>query len=241
MRNKYILTFAFALFSILGMAQEKTYTSRLSFGVGRADVMDTYLSPYSYTGFGFLVGFEKEYTHTLRRLDMYVNYTENPAGNVDDYSWTMKYGIGHLLTLKQSVNNLELKVGGIGVGNFGILYNERNGNNPAQAKISLTANVIGRAAYQLKNTRLQASLEIPVIGIAYSPMFGQSYYEEWELGNSDHNCVFAHIGNMPSMHLRLTAGYHKWLIGADFRVDQSKFNHLRYHEYQQSFVIGYEF
>lgn len=240
MKQKYLFALVLTLFSIMGMAQEKTSTSRLFMGVGSADVMDTYLSPYSYTGLGVLVGFEKEYTHTLHRLDMYINYTENPARNANDYSWVMQYGIGHLQTLNQSVNNLELKVGGIGVSNMGVLYNDRNGNNPCQAKLSLTANAIGRASYQLKNTRLQASVEIPIIGIAYSPMFGQSYYEEWELGNSDHNCVFAHIGNMPSLHFRLTAEYHRWLVGYDCRMDQSKFNHLRYHEYQHSFVVGYE-
>ena len=134
-------------------------------------------------------------------------------------------------------------------GYLGGVYNERNGNNPAQGKAELTVDLSAKLKWDFNLLRRRMSLSyqlaVPLIGVAFSPEYGQSYYEAFSLEDGHTNAVFAHVGNMPSMRhllsldipirkasstaLRLTyAGYFM----------QSEFNKLRYHSYTHSFMVG---
>jgi hypothetical protein len=131
--------------------------------------------------------------------------------------------------------------------NLGGIWNTRNSNNPGQAKFDICVDLSAMAYYNLRigksNILLRYQMNVPFVGAAFSPNYGQSYYEIFSLGHYDHNAVFAHIGNMPSMRHLLTAdiplGRHILRIGYNGQFNQSTFNELRYHSYSHNFMIGF--
>ena len=86
-------------------------------------------------------------------------------------------------------------------------------------------------------------VSFPLMGIAFSPNYGQSYYEAFNLGHYDHNVVFAYPGNMPSMRHKLTLDIpikrYTLRVGYVAQFHQSMFNHLKYHSYAHDFMIGF--
>lgn len=221
------------------------HVSRMLVGIGHTDVMDTYLSPYSYKGARLDIVFDKRYSHTLHRIELHGSATENPAGNVNEYEGGAAYSVAHLFDVIAK-GRFSLNIGLMGSAYAGGLYNERNGNNPAQAKVSLLGKCAAVAQYDFnwlhRTMRLEYMAEFPLLGVAYSPQFGQSYYEEFSIGNYDHNCVVAHTFNTPSYthHLLVEFPVCKSTIYFGYRgvIDQSKYNHLRYHSYNHSLLIG---
>ena len=236
----YILFF---LLPMCLMAQEKQEsTTRLFVGGGWADVLDTYLSPYSYKGSVFNLTIEKQYEHTMHRTSLHMSLLDNPAGNVNEYEFGMAYGIAHHFQLMKK-GAFNLKAGPLGHMYVGGIYNERNGNNPGQAKLSLMLDASALATYDFhllhKDFQLEYSIDIPFFGLAYSPQFGQSYYEEFVLGNYDHNCVIAHPFNTPSLRQRLVVDFKLGRRGCLYwgyngEMFQTKYNGLRHHSYLHS-------
>ena len=222
---------------------------RLLMGIGSANVMDTYLSPYSYKYNDVRIDIICE---NLRKkgvdgVGLHLATMENMARNVREYDIGLYVQSSYYL-LQKSMGAFGVKVGPMGYLYVGGLYNERNGNNPAQARLSLMADLAALATYDFslwnKNFQLEYSLDIPFVGVAYSPQFGQSYYEQFMLGDYDHNCVFAHFVNTPSIRHRLLLNFpffnKRWFVGYNGVMDQSKYNGLRYHSYSHQFIIGWK-
>ena len=124
----------------------------------------------------------------------------------------------------------------------GFIYNTRNGNNPAQAIVSLDAGPLVHAEYSLSKVRLSYEASCPLLGLTFSPAYGQSYYEIFERGDYDHNVVPVTIASMPSLRHTLTADIPflgvTWRIGylGDYR--QQDVNHLKRHIYTSAFMVG---
>ena len=170
---------------------------------------------------------------------------DNPAGNADEmggklnyaHGWHYNWTVGHGLRLMAGA---EVHTG------IGAIYNNRNSNNPVQAKaeLDLGATVMAIYLFRIRKTpftaRYQASL--PLLGGMFSPQYGQSYYE-MSLGNYDHNVCFTHPGNAPSMRHFLTLDFP--VAGLTFRagylcdIRQSRVNGLQSHIWNHSFMIGY--
>ena len=85
-------------------------------------------------------------------------------------------------------------------------------------------------------------LDLPLVGLKFSPNYGQSYYEIFELGHYDHNICLTHPFNafssrhlitldIPFRHTTLRVGYL-----CDIR--QSHVNELKYHSYSHAFLLG---
>ncbi len=235
------------------------HTTSSMFGVGSANVLDTYLSPYNYTGTE--VRFMHERMRPTRLLqgkvmrqtlwDINGSYLENRAATANEWAAGLRFSMGWLYDCKVFTPNgknssLRVAFGPAVSGYIGGVYNTRNGNNPAQAKadicIDLTAMAYGSVRLFKRDIMLRYQMTVPFIGAAFSPNYGQSYYEAFSLGHYDHNVVFAHIGNMPSMRHLLTAdipiGRNSLRIGYNGQFNQSKFNSLRYHHYSHNFLIG---
>ena len=130
-----------AQFSIC-VAQQRETTHTTLFGVGRVNHLDTYLSPLEYTGpqFSYI-------SHTRRALRrnphvIYTtfaqgefSYTESPAQNAHDIGGSVRFDAGWGRIWRNALwKGLDLTVGGMAGGTLGLLYNDRNGNNPAQAR-----------------------------------------------------------------------------------------------------------
>ncbi|MCD8305898.1 MAG: DUF3316 domain-containing protein [Prevotella sp.] len=229
-------------------AQEKVWLA----GIGRAAVLDTYISQEHYSGIeaNLLHAMTKPLkndsawsrTHTYQ-LDF--SHTTSRAGGSADYAAMLDYSFGmhrHFTV----VRNLDIAVGAQGDFFAGGVYNTRGGNNPGQARLGIDIAPSVRAAYSFRLWRLPLRanycISAPLLGVQFSPAYGQSYYEIFVSGNRDHNVCFAYPGNAPSLDHRLTVdlffGKTALTIGYLGHCRQSKFHEIKYHYYSHSFVIG---
>lgn len=253
------------------VVDNKTSMRSTMFGIGSANVLDTYLSPYNYKGTEVRLMREtmrmtrlmdgKVSNQTL--IDINASFLENRKKTSDEYAAGVRYSIGwhYNINLRQSeqTSPLHPSTGEGAAGDFGVafgpllsanlggIWNTRNSNNPGQAKFDICVDLSAMAYYNLRigksNILLRYQMNVPFVGAAFSPNYGQSYYEIFSLDHYDHNAVFAHIGNMPSMRHLLTAdipiGRHILRVGYNGQFNQSTFNELRYHSYSHNFMIGF--
>jgi hypothetical protein len=81
----------------------------------------------------------------------------------------------------------------------GAIYMPANSNNPLSAKLrtSLGASGIWLCRYRMstKDIILRLQLDAALAGAAFSPEYGESYYEIFGLGNYDNTIKFTHPGN----------------------------------------------
>lgn len=230
----------------------KIITNAQMIGIGAVNILDTYLSPEKYRGT------ELRYiSHTLRerrdsrwsRLIVHqgnMSYSDNRSGNGGEISgaYTFSYGVHYNWNFFDG--SLNVKAGAQADVNVGFLYNTRNSNNPAQARLLLNISPSAAATYRFRlwqrNYSLRYELSVPLIGMMFSPNYGQSYYEIFSRGNYDHNIVPTTIGSTPSLRQMLTfdfsLGRTTLRLGylGDFR--QAKVNNLKYHSYSNMLVIG---
>jgi hypothetical protein len=180
------------LVSLSGYAQEETalpltYQS-ISVGGGKTSVYDSYLSPLKYSGTNISLLVERTKPTRLWKgriavqqlFHLEVADTKNPSGSSKSYAGTLEYDYG-LYYRWNPIRNIRLYTGLQGDFLAGAIYNLRNTNNPANAKIHLNLNASAMAAYtfQIKQQPIQIRYQInmPLTGMLFSPEFGQSYYE----------------------------------------------------------------
>lgn len=254
------LIIALLALPVAAMSQEadtirsaKVITNAQMLGIGAADILDTYLSQEKYSGL------EVRYiSHTIRRREgahwsrMLVHqgsfaYADNRSGNGNEIAgqYTFTYGVHYNWDLLGGC--LNIMAGGQADLDIGFLYNTRNGNNPAQARLALNISPSAAAAYRFNLGRVpfKARYEVsaPLFGVMFSPNYGQSYYEIFSRGDYDHNVVPTTIGATPSLRQMLTVdftlGKTTLRVGylGDFR--QAKVNNLKYHTYSNMFLIGF--
>ena len=196
---------------------DSSYATRATlYGVGAANMYDTYLSPQEYRGIEFRLS--RESMRMTRWADGnlsrqsffqgYVNYTHNHVDNNNTLSALLNwnYGLHYHFRL---TDHFRLLAGGLADLNGGFVYNLHNGNNPASARayVNLDASVIAIWDLRIKRypitLRYQANL--PVMGVMFSPHYGQSYYEIFSLGHADGVVRFTSLHNQPSLRQMLTA------------------------------------
>ena len=231
---------------------DKTTTNVKMIGWGYVDVLDTYLSPERYEG--WQVNYLSHTTHeredrcisTLSVHQGSFAHADNRAGNANEmqamyhFAYALHYN-WHLLNRR-----LNVKAGGMLNTHLGMLYNTRNSNNPMQAKVGLNVapSVMASYRFSIKNKPLTVRYEAdaPLLGMMFSPNYGQSYYEIFSEGNYDHNVVVTHPVNALSLRQMLTLDFS--LCKTTFRIgylgdyQQAHVNHLRYHTYSHVLVLG---
>ena len=233
-------------------------------GIGSSNVLDTYLSPYNYTGTDYRIQRETQRMTNLWKgrvsnqsfIDLNVAINENRPKTLDEYAGGLRYTQGWFYNFMGGniVNPVERSssrwnfAAGLAVSAYlGAVYIDRSGNNPAQAKADIMIDASGMVTYDMPIKRhhylWRYQVSVPMIGIAFSPNYGQSYFEAFSLGHYDHNVLFAYPGNMPSMRHRLTLDIpirrHVLRVGYVAQFNQSVFNHLKYHSYSHDFMIGF--
>lgn len=230
----------------------KIITNSRLVGIGCAALLDTYISPEEYSG-GELryisrTTREREGRHWLRlvRHEGRMAYARNRADNANDLAadYTFTYALLRRWTLVGG--RLGITAGGYADINAGFLYNTRGGNNPAQARLSLNIGPLAAAEYRFRigRQRMAASYEAqaPLLGMMFSPNYGQSYYEIFSRGDYDHNAVPTTIIATPSLRQTLTLDFHfsraTLSIGYLCDLRQAKVNNLKYHSYSHMFVFG---
>lgn len=222
-------------------------------GVGRTNQLDTYLSPMEYTGmqYSFIVQSERMTHLASRRISFQSTFhgaftsTDNPAGTADYLGGRLAYDAGWHYHYSP-VKNLDLKGGAMIGADIGFLYNDRNGNNPAQgrfnADVSLSAG--GSYAFSLWKLPMKASYQadMPMLGLMFCPEFGESYYEISQTGVG-HDLICAHPGNALSLRQTLTMDFClrriTLRIGYLCDIRQQNARNLKYHDYSHSFMFGF--
>ncbi len=234
---------------------QDTRHAHILFGVGRASVYDTYLSPVSYRG--PQMHMEAATWRTLQRnpaiafqsmTRIHLAYTHNRVQTANEPDARLSTDIGWSRQWSNALlPRLHLSLGGLWGMEIGGTYNTQNGNNPAQGRVATRLSVAANATYHIPLRRrtltLQYTAYMPLLGMMFSPQYGQSYYNLFYQGDWDKNIVCTHPGNALSLYQRLTVSLpcrrRTLTVGYQSTLQQAKPHHLRQHHYTRSLVIGW--
>lgn len=253
MKRLLISAITLLLTAVCG-AQEplRPVTSAYMLEVGSASVADSYLSPITYRGWSAAFAYERMQAMKFAPDDwvMQLNVRieldrgRNDADNAT--TWRIDghadWGMYHRWRLTPALTVAAGASTGI---DAGCIYNPRNSNNPASAKLAWTVNASGYVAYNLKLRKLPVTLRyqptLPLAGIFFAPEYDELYYEIY-LGNHDGLVHFAWPGNRFAMTNLLTADLHfgstSLRVGYRGYLFSSKANDLVTNIYTHSFVLG---
>lgn len=223
-------------------------------GVGRANVLDTYLTPLEYTGPDFSVLYATERTARwgkgrVSTRSLYTAHFANLHSPTDDGheldgeftaagGWLYNWRFG---------NRWRVAAGGLVEASGGFTYNTRLTNNPAQGRLGVSLAASGLAEYTFPLFRRTATARIVIdgqlMGVQFAPEYGQSYYEIFSLGHSSGVVHFTQPVNCPSARLQAlltlpVLGSHLSL-GYVADVRQSRLGGLKRHAWRHSFMLGY--
>ena len=221
--------------------------------LGSRYVKNTYLSDVGYDGVG--IGVTNERMRLIgdrwsQRRTFRINLASirNPAGTSSGYAAFIDYSYSLHRRLETSVDGLRLLVGGTGRYLLGTAYRSQGGNNPAalhvEGDLRLSAAILysfdlGRRRYPI-TVRWQADL--PLVGVFFSPHYGQSYYEIFTLGHRAGTLRLGSLHNRFALRSLLTAdvpvGPWTMRIGYEADVYQSHTNGIRTHYFGSSMLIG---
>lgn len=235
-------------------ARTRFVTRSTLYGIGYANVYDTYLSPQEYTGIDFrlsresmrMTGMMKGNVSRQSFFQSNLSYTHNRVDNNNTISGLVNWNYGLHYNF-QVTPNLKLLAGSMIDLNGGFIYNLRNSNNPASARAYINLDASGMAIWNFKIKRypitLRYQVNAPVVGAMFSPHYGQSYYEIFTLGNSGGVIKMTSLHNQPSLRQMLTCDFPvlttKMRIAYLWDVQQSRINGLRTHIYANAFMIGF--
>lgn len=227
-------------------------TSAYMLEIGSSSVADSYLSPITYRGWSAAFAYERMQAmkfdpdnwviqlNARIELDRGRNHADNATTwRIDGtFSWGM-------LRRWHPLPSLTIAAGGSTGIDAGCIYNPRNSNNPASAKLAWTVNATAYAAYNLRVGRLPVTLRyqpvLPLAGIFFAPEYDELYYEIY-LGNHDGLVHFAWPGNRFAMTNLFTADLHfgatSLRLGYRGYTFSSKANDLVTNIHTHAFVIG---
>lgn len=232
---------------------QKVITNARMIGVGGTDILDTYISPEKYRGT------ELRYiSHTTRMREWgtrvsrqivhqgYLSRSENRSGDGTEIAGMYCFSYGAHYNWNIAGGCINLKAGATLNADAGFLYNTRNGNNPAQARLAVSvapsAAVTWRFEALKKRMALRYEVGAPLIGLMFSPNYGQSYYEIFNRGDYDHNIVPTTIVSTPSLRQMLTLdiplGRTALRVGWLGDWQQAEVNDIKYHNYSNMLVLG---
>ncbi len=254
---RYILRFLLLTLAVLQASLAQAQSARetgILFGIGRASVYDTYLSPVTYRG--PQMHLEANTWRTLKRnpditfqttTRIHLAYTHNRVQTANGPDARLSTDLGWSRRWSNALPRLDLSVGGLWGLELGGTYNTQNGNNPAQGRAATQLSVAANAKYHIplrhRTLTLQYMAYMPLLGMMFSPQYGQSYYSLFYQGNWDKNIVCTHPGNALSLYQRFTVSLpckrRTLTVGYQSTLHQAKPHYLRQHHYTRSFVIGW--
>ena len=236
------------------LSHDKYIVRSVMVGAGKTNVYDTYLSPLEYRGPELRFMHESMRMTRLmggrvsaqRIVQVNASSTDNISKSGKSYSGMFNWT--YALHYQYNVDDrLKILFGPMLNLNGGFIYNTRNSNNPAQAKVYGSIDASAMAIYKLRIGRYPMTLRyqanLPFIGVMFSPEYGQSYYEIFSLKHSGKNVLFTSFHNAPTVRQMLTLDFPigKTIMRAGYLCDiqQAKVNNLKSHFYSHNFMIGF--
>ncbi|MDR3269467.1 MAG: DUF3316 domain-containing protein [Tannerella sp.] len=222
-------------------------------GFGGYNIKNSYLSfgdDIKYTGKGVHVLNERmrmihPRVSSQQMFHVDLSLCKNPAATISAMSGIVDYSHGYHYRF-EPVPGLKLLAGTSLRGMLGIVYNTQTGNNPTaiNADIDLNLSVAGIYTLRLRNypLTLRYQVEAPLVGVLFSPNYGQSYYEIFGLGNMSDVIKCSSLHNKQALRNYLTVDFPVWT----FTVRTGYLNNLYYthvnkinvHHVSHSFTIG---
>lgn len=218
-------------------------------GAGSSNMYDTYLSPLKYTGFSMHLMNERMRETTwfggrFRKqqiIELEFASGQNLMKNTREYWGRIRYQLGGHYRFYEN-RGLMLSAGGFWDVIAGGLYNERNGNNPATGRAYTNLNLSVMTSYKWKKYAIRWQVDMPFMGMLFSPKYGQSYYEI-SLGNTVGIVNFASFHNQRSLRNFVTVDIpiYSYIVRVGYLGDwyQTKVNSIQTHHYTHSFVLGF--
>ena len=242
---------ALLLFALPASAQEST--SANLFGIGATSILDTYISQEKYSGTGLTYLYIREREKPEKQWGNIIEHEINLSATEDRSEKTSELEGGYNLywgryrQWRLFDDRLKLQAGGLVNGTIGFIYHTSTSNNPAQARLALNLMPSGVATYHFplwkQHFSLRYELNLPLVGVMFSPNYGQSYYEIFSLGNYDHNVVPTTFISTPTFRQLLTLEWRtgkKWNIRIGYlgNYQQAAVNNLKQHVYTHRLLLG---
>ena len=186
--------------------------SASTYGFARLASLDTYLSGYEHFGGSYFYNHENfRDARAGKHMWKYQTLFSVKAGFTELYniydskqyvlmlnrSWSGFYKL-HTDGNMDFYGGAQMQLTG------GAIYAPANSNNPVAAKLHTSLAATGMAIYHIDGQAFRIQLDVPLIGAAFSPGFGQSYYEIFGLGNYSNIIHLTHPGNAPSWRFMVT-------------------------------------
>lgn len=248
-----------SLFYLLGTACLSAQTDSLPHryalsstmvGVSQANVYDSYLSPLEYTGIQAHIVYEHLRQLKGRGQRWHQQWLAQAyLGELDTglfYQAMLNANYGWFYRLTPIQQNFQCWLGPQADIQLGALANQRNSNNPAQAKASVGLDASGMAIYRFRLGQIpfiaRYQLSLPLVGAQFSPEYGESYYEIFVLGSRGKHLLLTHPLNALSARHLLSLDFPlaHWNLRVAYlwEARQSTTNHIRQHQYAHAFLIG---
>ena len=232
--------------------------SFLSLGMGRGRLRDTYLTNLQYQGSALDVQYDRRrllesFWISYQRLDLSLMQGDDCAAGVSStLAGRLRYRYA-----REKCCFRHLSVGPYVGFDAGFNYNLKlaNANNPATARLAGNVGVSARAgwSYRIAHERcgVHLSLQAPLLGCAFVPEYGASYYETFYLDHTDHDAHFTSLHNQQDLDARLLTDLPVALVpwfkhyntrlrlGLAYHIETMDINHIitRYSTFQ--FVVGW--
>lgn len=249
-----IIVILFASYAQAQEANDVFIERTTAFAIGNTQRLDTYLSNEEYGGtdYRFISNvlrirpnkWDYQFTH-----EGGLDYTHNRTDNANTIAGHYDFAFAMMKRLSKVENSpFTLRAGFMSDLYAGFAYNTHNSaNNPAQGYASLSIGGAAMGTYRIrigeKTLPITYEVRIPMIGIMFSPAYGQSYYELFNKGSYNSNIVVTSIA-IPQFRHQFSVEYPigkntNIRIGylGDYR--QSKPNNLKQHTYTNSILIGF--